>query len=84
MLFVEYIWKTSHKLEAFIISFRRCSNANSTAENTYHGRFWTNVFKYNIMYEHRRRHSLKLPKFFKIKFVLYNNKIKVVDGCAGC
>ena len=41
-IFVVYIWKTSLKLDncAFIISFRRFSNANSTAENTYHDRVW--------------------------------------------
>ena len=29
------------------------------------------VFKYNIMYEYKRRQSLKLYMFFKIKFLLY-------------
>ena len=29
------------------------------------------AFKYNIMYEHRRRQSLKLNMFFRIKFLLY-------------
>jgi len=29
------------------------------------------VFKYKFMYEHRRRQSLKLHMFFKIKFLLY-------------
>jgi len=35
------------------------------------------VFKYNIMYEHRRRQSVKLHMFFKIKFVLYKTKNSV-------
>ena len=33
------------------------------------------VFKYNIMYEHRRRQSLKLHIFLKIEFLLYKKKI---------
>jgi len=39
---VVYIWHTSLKLDvcAFIVSFRRCSNAKSTAENIYHDRVW--------------------------------------------
>ena len=42
------------------------------------------AFKYKIMYEHRhrRRQSLKLHMFFKIKFLLYKKKNIVVDGCA--
>ena len=84
-VFVVYIWKTSLKLDvcAFIISFRRFSNAKSTAENTYRDRVGSFcVFKYNIMYGHRRRQPLKLHMFFKIKFVLYKKKNIVVDGCA--
>jgi len=72
---------------AFIISFRRFSNAKSTAENTYHDRVWLffgsfRVFKYKLMYEHRCRQSLKLHMFFKIKYLLYKKKNIFVDGCA--
>ena len=69
---------------ACIISFLRFSNAESTAENPYHDRVWLfgAVFVYKIMYEHRRRQSLKLHMFFKIKFLLYKKKNIVVDGCA--
>ena len=73
---VVYIWKTSLKLDvcAFIISFRRFSNAKSTAENTYHDRVWLffgsfRVFKYKIMYEHRRQESLELHMILKIIFL---------------
>ena len=35
------------------------------------------VFKYNIMYEHMRRQSLKLHMFFKIKYLLFKKKVVV-------
>ena len=82
---VVYIWKTSLKLDvgAFIISFRVFSNCRKHIpwpSLAIFGSF--RVFKYNIMYEHRRRQSLKLHMFFKIKFVLYKKK-KVFDAVLG-
>ena len=71
---------------AFIISFRRFSNAKSTAENTYHGRFWA-IFCAQVQnYVWTQASTIfKITQVLKIKFVLYKNKIKVVDGwlCTG-
>ena len=44
---------------------------------------WANfMFKYKIMYEHRRRQFLILYIFFQINFLLHKKKYIVVDGCA--